>query len=619
MFEHGNIYHQGFLKIVLIILFLFLTISLVTTWNAPAEGYESSIYHSTPLVLWIALISSVTVGITIVILTLSGFNSGTGNLWKYGLFLIFLCYAICIGLFIIRGYFLMDFSGDPASHFGWTNEILQDGHIPDELFYPITHIFLSEVSLVTTLNPLLLFRIIPFGVSLLAVLFIYIFVRSLSANQIEPIIAVIIGCTFSYGYFYLILTPNYFANMVLLLVLFLMFKYLDNTNISWKILFSIMLILYPVFHPVPSVFLGICLITLWIPYTLLDVWRVLKKRDRSLLKLHRTHVKVVIPALILLVWWNLWLSLYSSWRWTVQEIYEKIFGEGGSSYLTSLVDQISYAQAFGYNVVEIFLKQYGNPIILSLLSVFSFIILWKTVGRKQEPDNIFLLYGPWAVLCMSIPVLYFFHLGFGPLRFVPYTAILATVFVAYLLSYVLIRHRDSKSRLLFTNIIVIVVLVGLFLAGMLNLYNSPYNMIQNVQTTHTEVSGMNFLFEHRNVTVPISGLTIDPGRFADVLLTPEEKAAQYIPFRHLDVKDIVPWHFGYDTFSSISFSYTRTKNLVITKRDTVIYVDYVPGMAKYRFSSQDFIRLQHDPGASRIYSNGGFDLMTIVPERLKRK
>jgi hypothetical protein len=617
MFGSGKIFGQGFWKSILIVLFLFLAYSLIVTWNAPSTGFESSIYYSTPLVLWIALISSVIVGITLVILSVSDANSGSGNLWKYGLLLIFLCYAICLGLFIIRGYFMWAISGDPASHIGWTNEILQDGQLPDTLFYPITHIFLSEISLVTTLNPIFLSKIIPFIFSLLVVFFIYIFVRFLSSNQIEPIIAVIISCTFAYGYFYLNLTPNYLANLFIPLVLFLMFKYLESSDISWTVLFCVMLILFPVFHPVPSVFLGLCLLTLWIPYVLHDVWNVVLKRDLSLLKLNRMiNLKVVVPALILLIWFNFWQSMYSSWRWTILEVWSKFIAEGGSSYLTALLNQASYAQELGYNVGEVVMKQYGNPIILAIVSVLAFILLWKMVGKKQGQNTMFLLFGPWGIVCILLVVLYFFHLGFGPLRFVTYTAILGTVFAAYLISSMLIWSRDSKTRFIpgLTKIVVIVLLVGLFLSGMLNLYSSPYNMELNAQTSHSEVSGMSFLFEYRNVTQPISGLTTAPGRFADLLLTPEEKAAQYIRSWYLVPKDVVPWHFGYDQFPSIVFSYNQTTQLIITQRDTVIYTDYVPKMAKYRFLSQDFERLKHDYGASRLYSNGGFDLLMITPE-----
>jgi hypothetical protein len=620
MFSSGNALGQGFQKSILIILFLFLSVSLIITWNTPSTGFESSIYNNTPLVLWIAIIISVIVGITLIILSISNNNLSSSYLWKYGLLLIFLCYAICLGLFIIRGYYSWEISGDTASHLGYIHEILKNGHIPETLLYPypITHVFLSEVSFVTTLNPLILAKIIPFLFGLLVVFFIYIFVRVISSNHTVPIIAIILSCTFAYGYFYLTLTPNFLANLIIPLALFLMFKYLESDNISWSILFCIMLIWYPVFHPVPSLFLGLCLVIPWILYKLLDFLNFFQGKNSGVQKSYKKPEKIIIPFLILLIWSHFWYSFYIPYRQTIFEIYRKIFTEEkGPSYLLDLTGQISYAQGYGYNPIEVILKQYANPLILLILSVLAFILLWKTVTRNQEDINIFLLYGPWVILCILIPVFYLFYLIFGPLRLVTYVTILGTVFSAYLLSFMLIKSRNSKKRFISWMIktVVIVVLVCLFLSGMLNLYGSPYTMrLNDQQTTYSEISGMSFLFNYRQVTIPISGLTAAPGRFGDLLLTPEEKAEQHIPPWYLDAKDIVPWHFGYNQFSSIAQSYNTTTNLIITQRDKAIYTDYVPAMAKYRFFSHDFSRLKNDSGASHIYSNGGYDLLVIVPK-----
>jgi hypothetical protein len=620
MFGSGNAFGQGFQKSILIILFLFLTASLIITWNTPSTGFESSIYNNTPLVLWIAIIFSVIVGISLVILSLSDSNLSSSNLWKYGLLLIFFCYAICLGLFIIRGYYSWNMYGDTSTHLGYINEILRNGYMPETLFYPVTHIFLSGITLLTTLNPLFLAKILPFFYGLLVIFYIYIFVRVISSHQIIPIIAVIIACTFPYGYFYGILTPNFLGNLMIPLALFIMYKYFESDNISWSILFCIILILYPVFHFVPSLFLGLCLVIPWMLYTLLDFLNVFKEKNLDVHKLYKIPEKIVIPFLILLIWNYFWYSFSQPYRLTILDLYRKIFvEEKGPSYYLDLANQVSYAQAYGYSPAEIILKQYGNPIILLILSVLAFILLWKTITRKQEQIKIFLLYGPWAIICIILPGLYLFYLYFGPLRLVTYISFLGTIFTACLMSYMLIKSRNSKKFFIswMIKIAVIVVLVCLFLSGLLNLYNSPYNKIlNNEQTTYSEISGMSFLFNYRNVTIPISGLTAAPGRFADLLLTPEGRAAQGIPHWYLDDINKVPWHFGYDNFSSIAYSYNVTTDLVITQKDKAIYTDYVPNMAKYRFFSYDFERLKNDSGASHIYSNGGFDLLEIVPEKV---
>ena len=52
------------------------------------------------------------------------------------------------------------------------------------------------------------------------------------------------------------------------------------------------------------------------------------------------------------------------------------------------------------------------------------------------------------------------------------------------------------------------------------------------------------------------------------------------------------------------------------QRDKSYYRDYFPEMAKYRITMQDYKRLYNDPGASLIYSNGDFDLLTIVSRQI---
>ena len=611
MIDSSETYGQGFQKSILIILFLFLTFALIITWNTPSTGFESSIYNSTPLVLWIALISSEIAGVSIVILSISNSDFGRSNLWKYGFLLIFLCYAVGVGLFIIRGYFMWCIFGDPASHLGWTTETLQAGHIPQSIFYPILHIFLSEISLVTTLNPVFFHMILPFFFSLLCVVFFYIFVRILSSDHIIPIIAVIISCTFAFGW-YSEFTPNALANLFFPLALFLIFKYLKSNDFSWGILLCIVLILYPVFHPLPSVVLGLFLLTLWIPLKVHDVWDVISEKNINLLKIKRMNVKVVIPFLILLVWFIFWYSFYSIWGYTITEVYSKIRAEGGPSQLMSLEEQINYAQAYGYNVVEIFLKQYSNLLLLSILSVCCFLLLWITVSREQKQENIFSLYGPWAILCIIVPVLFLFNLPFGPLRLLFYISMLGTLFAAYLISNLLVRSRESKRRVIsrLTSIVVVVVLVGLFLIGLLNLYPSPYNLTWNYQTTQSEVSGMIFFFEYHDNDIPVTGITAEVMRFADLLLPLEKKSVQNLE----KIKEPL-WHFGYNQFPSIASSYDKETNLIISQRDKVIYTDYFPDMAKFRFTQEDFKRLNNDPGASLLYSNGGFDFLTVIPDR----
>jgi len=194
-----------------------------------------------------------------------------------------------------------------------------------------------------------------------------------------------------------------------------------------------------------------------------------------------------------------------------------------------------------------------------------------------------------------------------------YVSILGTVFAAYLFTYLLTKESED-SIFHATNlkvILVIFVIFCLFLGGVLNLYPSPYNLTPNYQTTWSEVTGMAFIYEHRDVNVPLSGITLAPGRFAYVLLTPEERTVQRLPI-YLDQAVAAPWHFGYDRYPSISFVYDEETDLVIKQQDKVIYVNYFPDIAQFRYTNLDFERLNDDSGVALLYSNGGFDYWRVT-------
>jgi len=608
---------QYFQKSLLILLFSFLTVALLITWNSPATNYEASIYQSSPLVLWISIISSVILGIIFIVLSLSKSTLSQNNIWKIWLFLIFLCYTICLGLFIIRGYYMWCIVGDPAEHIGWIGEILTKGYTPQSIHYPITHIYLSQISLLSNLNLVYLHKIVPLIFGLLCVVFIYIFSRYITSNRIAPVLAVIISCSFLFGW-YLNLTPNALSNMLFPLALLLIYKNLKENDIRWAILLLIVILLYPVFHTIPAIFLGMIFLTFWIPQKVSGLWNTMQIKHKLIRNEWKmNNFRLAIPFLVLVIWFIFWISMFSMWGYTVRSIYDTISAEGGPSKIENLVDQISYASGYGYNVYEIILKQLGGPFIVFILALLAFPLLWKKYFKEQKEGSLLSLYGPLGVLCGFIPVLYFFNLAFGPLRLLFYVTMIGVVISAYFLSYILIKSQNNKNQ--FTSwsvkLIVIVLLSGLFIGGMLNLYTSPYNLTTSYQTTKSEVMGMKFFFENRDTNIPLTGISIAPGRFAAMLLTPNERSIQRLPM-YLEGHR-VPWHFGYDTYTSVVSLFDRETNLILTQRDKVIYTDYFPEMAEYRFKNEDFIGLTNDEGINMLYSNGGFDLWSISGTRQK--
>jgi len=613
MVSLNALHRQRFQKVALIFLFSLLSVALIITWNSPATGHEPSIYHSTPLILWVSLIASVIVGIALVVVSIARNELEQNYLWKIGFLLVFLCYTICLALFIIRGYHMWCMEGDPAIHIGSIKETLNSGHFPTSLIYPITHIYLSEIVFFTSLDLVILHKIVPPVFGLLCVLFMYVLAKALFSNYGGAVLAGVISCCLTFGW-YLNLTPNGLSNMLIPFALFLTVKFLQKRKWTWAVPLSTIIILYPVFHVLPAVVLGLVLLMLWIPGKLMDAIQSLRKKKICFLKYSSKDFRLVFPFLLLLSWFILWISSFQVFGYTIKDIYNTVALEEKETKGTAFLDQISYAQNYGYSVIEQALKVYGVQGILILLSLLALLVLWREFTVKGHKKPLISFYGPFFAILFLMGVLFIFNLPFGPFRFMIYISMLGTLFTAYFLSYFLVDRRTKSNPLLqktgFKVSCVTVVITLLFLASMLILYPSPYNLSPSYHTTHSDVMGMTFFYTHRDVRVSVTGITVAPGRFSHAFLTPKERSVQGLPV-HLEGQ-IVPWHFGYDEYHTLSALYANEMNMIITQRDRLQYVDLFPDMAELRFTGQDFEQLDYDPGICFLYSNGGFDLRKVT-------
>ena len=518
--------------------------------------------------------------------------------------LVFLSYAISLSLYIIRGYYTWNINGDTASHLGWIEQIAINGHIPNNLFYPITHIYVNELSQILGTNVFLLIKLIPLFFGLLYVPFMYLFAKSVLSDNGQIILATAASSTLVHGW-YLTNTPNHLSNLFFPLLLFILIKAFITRKIAWKTLLVIMIFFYPTFHPVPSLALIIILIALWLPQKIFNLAN--KETNADVSGLGKLNVTLLT---ILFVWGISWISSFGIWASMILNI-QRLRTEGGPSHISNLADQVTYAQGYGYNVYEEVLKLMGGSFIYIILALICFPIIWKEIRSNKEIDHLFLLYGPLVVFGILILVLFVFNMSFGPLRMVIYIDIITTMFVGFILYEIIDKSRNTNRKIIskFACGLVIILLVGVSLSGMMKLYPSPYILKTSYQTTQSEIEGMDWTLNNRNIDINISRLSIVTKRFAYLLLTPEEARAQN--FTYKSKAPIPPFHFGYDNNSFLSNSYEKDIYLVLAERDKTIYTDVFPDMAELRWTSTDFEKLEYDLSVNKLYSNDGFDLWYI--------
>ena len=580
-------------KIISSFCLLLLAFGIYAAWRSPATGYESSIYGSTPLIFWIASAISIITGVFIVVLKISGNATDRLNSVMIPTMLVFLGFASILALFIIRGYTLWS-AEDPFTHIGEIRNIIDTNHINDDLIYPITHVYVAQFSEVSNISIFTLSRLIPFILGLLSVLFTYCLTKIVLVEKGQIILATLLSMTFVTAWF-LNLTPNGLANLMFPLAVFLIVKALSNNEMRWNILLVITIMLYPLFHPIPTLAILLIFLSMFVANYLFN-----------------RHETIIFPrydlvarfskrnSIFVLVWAMIWISSHQVWNYEISRIYSLIM-EGGQSKIGDLVAQIDYAVGHNYNVAEIFFKTYGGLAILGILTVIACLILLKNVKLYCNYQPLFLLIVPLASIVLAIITFYLVNFAFSPTRLLVYIEIIAMLFSGFVL-FEMVRKKNLGSVLLVT-----VIVLYLFVGGVLQLYPSRYVLLPNWQVTSSEITGMAWYIDKKDENKLQTYMSLSVYRYADLLLDAEEKNQRKDIVRRLPDDLRLPWHFGYDKGENLGQNYSMDIYVVLNKQDRLVYKEIYPEMGSIRLLTSDFNQLEMDVSVDKLYSNGGFD------------
>ena len=593
------------IKIIAIICFILITIALVVARNSPATGYEVSIYAATPILAWFFLISSFACGIGIAVYEVYQKDENRNKLWAIGLLLILLSSLAIQGLHHIRGYFFYGAGGDTATHLKYAQEIISSGHAGVQNIYPITHIFSAQLSQVLDIECIILFGVIPSIFYILYTVFMYLFARTVLPSKGHAILATVAGLTFQYGWWLMYLAPNQLANLTLPLAFYLFTKSSILTESKAKMpftaLFVIMLILFPVLHPIPAIVLILVLLTIWLP------GKVSVSQSKNVaISTEKSYKFSSAASLLLIVWFITWISSFYVWDATIRNLIF-LLTEGGPTNIDALREQMLYAEGYGYSVMEQFFKVYGGILVYVVLTLAAFLVLIKRMKSDINLRNLFAFYAPLIAFAFFVAVGYGSNTC-GLTRILHISILLCSLFVGFLL-YELLGHKFSRNcwrKACLFGVIFLLIMVSIH--GVLKLYPSPYTLRPNDQVPQAEFKGMDWFYHSKDVTTPWLSMSICPYRYADMLLTQEERAGRKDITR---ITTDLPYHFGYPENDSLGDQYEKDHYMALNKKDRLIYTEIFPDMAKLRFLPRDFEQLENDASIGKLYSNGGFDAYFI--------
>ena len=588
-------------KSIAVLCFLCLTVSLLVAHGSPATGYELSFYDATPSLFWFFLFFGILGGISILLFQIVTKGYRHSNLWITGFVIILYGRASLLLAPYVRGY--VSWQGDNITHLGLVKDVLVEGHITTTNFYPITHILLSETIVITDIEARLLLNISTAFISILFVLLTYLLSTTLFRDRGRQLLATLVaGGVFVGGSYNVFLMPNGWSILILPLVYY---TYFNRDILPFKILFVIMLIVYPFFHPLSALLVILSLIILE-----LLKWFYVKKEGSSSIGDWAPTKYSFEPILISLVCLLPWTLSFRTFKNNLNLIWQQITTGIGPDTIGNMGEKLSKVQIQGFDFIVLAVKMYGAIAILAISSLIGFILIargLKTRGNGLNKSNIMQLYVIFIAFC-TLYVLYILGFpGSGAIaggRIINYFVILMPCLSAYAL-YRLLNNKSIRRAIPIVACSILILTLAILSINIL--YPSPYEVQPNPQITQADIIGMSWFIYEKDVSIDSSYIMSPPFRFADAILG---KAAsnERIDLGKYWVEQI-PDHFGRANNGTVGGiihdNQIRDGYFTITEFDRTIYSTVWENVG--RFNDDDFDSLMWDSSVGRLYTNRGVE------------
>ncbi|MCL0069460.1 hypothetical protein M1N86_00930 [Dehalococcoidia bacterium] len=586
--------------------FIFILLALVIiAITPPATGYEISIYEAYPPYFWFLVILAIASGI--VILVSNSFAEEPSRWWIAGFAVILYTNLVILLLPIARGYATFG-RGDVLSHIGFTKDILFTGHFASAgeagaNHYPVIHILLTNLSHVTGLTPELLVMIVPIFFTLFYMVSVYLLSRVIATTRGQAMLITAFGSLLLFKGESTMLASSIQCFFMLPITLLLYFKVRrrNSNSLAYSILFVLLLLLTPFFHPgegtlfLITIFLGIELSLL-----LYRMRNKLLSDDAIKIRSPLSGISIN-PSMILFVCWFTWFASFAVFHGTVRSIWHWFVYEIGKPTAVIYADILERAGLSVYEFMELFLNMWGHVVIYCLAGALVSIVVWKKfLSSKGKIDSgQFIFSFLFIIFASLIFVTFFADVWLGYNRAMRYVIFAATILNGLGL-YVLFHNRHNQIGMF----IIILLLMTSVMFGTFNTFVSPITRGPNFQVTGMEIRGMDWFLDHRNDSLLIYEKGLSQSRFSHALYG----FATPLPNIRCPRIAIPPDHFGYPEYNKFGELFIDDKYFIESKLSRIASPEIHPEFEHlWRFTPEDFYRMDNtDRTVNRIFSNGEF-------------
>lgn len=576
---------NSWIKLIISALFLLISLNILLLKLNPLPGYVYSFYEHVPIIFWV-FSAIIFLGASILLIEFRFLQR------KYVYILFFLILfnnAVILFSPYICGAYIMS-GGDLPTHGGMVLDIFHAGKIDfDVNFYPLTHIFAFSISSLSNIGYMDSVKILSPIFSLLLPLYFYILAKEITEDRLVQNLAFLISSTF---YFSSLFQPNSITTpmaLSFLMLPLLFFLFIKSTHPSKKILSFVLCLLlsfsaYVFFHPLTS-------------FVLVSSFVLLYVIGKSM-KMQLSH-RGILFFLCTVSAYVFYLTII--WIRPVQNIYHFLLGyKIPLGYKVDIQEGLGKLGLTGFELASFFIKTFGHQALLLILSFFS--VIFILFGRTREKSNAWFLaifsflLASGMLFLISVFMPSSTNMAFW--RFLP----LLMVFSPILSSLFLSTLRKRRF--------VILVLLFLFINSLLAVYPSPYIHQVNSQVTRMDLSGSQWVLDHKNSDVGLSGyfgygITI---RMISGLIP----YSQFLDERYAvwqDKKSLMPDHLGYEENSDIWDTIQEERYLIISKYDIVAYTQVYRNIG--RLSLEDLEKVNNDCTALFVYDNGEYVVFYI--------
>ncbi len=578
---------------------LSLSIGLLLAWDAPATGYELSIYRATPVGFWIGL------GVAYAASVLVCAIYPRDRIALYGLALGGLATMSLAGLPLVRGYRHLG-AADALTHLGWAEDIREGLLSPPELLYPGGHAaaaLLGEGFGIATERAMLLFVFLLFGVFLVCV---PIFARAIVDS---PVVAVLAGFSaFLFLPFNNVSTAYQFHTFSITLMAipvagYVLVRFLQSDRDApaarldaWHLLLLAIGIVILLSHP--QVALNVIILL----GTFAGVHAVSRRfgRDHALHRLRST----LVPFIVLTIAWFAW----SFQHWQAMATIENL---ASAAYMTIFGDQAAgqaaanaglSATALGASLTELFVKIFLVSVLYGILAtVVAIVSIRSTVRSSAGPDHSVISYvgfgglvlGPFFALHFlgDISHHFFRHLGFAMV----FATVLGAIGLYYLVEAITGARPSPSLRAVGVWAFAVVLILSVPVV-----YASPYIYLPASHVTDQDFQGYETAIDIADENTYWSGVRTGPGRYFDAL-TPGERP-HVADSRSADNASHLVEQANGEAGIPLYFPVSDRD----VQREVLAY-------RELRFDRASFEALHRSRRANHIHSNGDFDLYYVRP------